>query len=100
MLQQKYSIQLIDDCSLEKIYKSNRTCLCHGTHSDHCIHLGYPFACLDSVNSSIDHNMVHLSGALDVMNADAHADAVSAAAVALAGDDDAEPYYDLVDRNG
>lgn len=87
-----------------KIYKSNRTCLRHGTRSDHCIHLGQRFACLDSVNSSIDHSTVHLNVAvLDAMLADVDADAV-AFLVVDDGDDAAAAavaaYSDLGDRNG
>lgn len=98
---QEHSIQLIGDCCLEKILKSNRTCLRHGTRPDHCIHPGHQFAYLDSVNSSIGHSMVHLNVALDAMAAGA-GDAIAVAHLVV-GDDDAvaaASYYDyLVDRN-
>lgn len=99
---QKHSIQLIDDGCLEKILKSNRTCLRHGTRPDHCIHLVHQFACLDSANSSIDRSRVHLNVALGAMIADA-GDAIAVAHLAV-GDDGAAvaaaSYYDyLVDRN-
>lgn len=96
---QKRSIQLIDDGCLEKMLKSNRTCLRRGTRPDHCIHPGHPFACPDSVNSSIDRSMVHLDVALGVVGVD---DAIAAVHPAV-GDDDAvaASCYDcLADRNG